>query len=372
MASAKEIARRFNVSDTYAIQTFARYVDMPRRQLTEAICIDEVNTGIDRQNKYSLVIQDFITGEPIDLLKSRRKTATEQYFLSIPIKERKLVKYLITDMYKPYQDYCGLYFPNAVNVVDAFHVIQSINRHFLNYIRKDIRALDQRDRKRHEEREQQFHRIMPFSHSKDYLLLKKYHMLLLQNADNVKYYTQPKYNSTLGRMMNTFDYFEWMYQIDPDLENLRALKEDYIKFNTKYAGNPKGARKALPDLILKYSSCNYPMFHTIADMLESNFEAIINSFIILEKSNGDKSRLSNGPIESINRIVKDIKRTGRGYRNFDLLRNRFLFSQRKNAAILGMPKKLEDTYLKAYNSKSEKTEYDYDETLEDDWDANDD
>lgn len=193
-------------------------------------------------------------------------------------------------------------------------------------------------------------------------------MLLLKNAENIKYYTQPRLDKTLKQMMNTFDYFEWMYRIDPDLENLRNLKEEYIKFNSKYAGDPKGAKKALPEVISTYYKSGYKMFHNIADMLSDNFDAIINSFIILEKSNGNKVRLSNGPIESINRIVKDIKRTGRGYRNFELLRNRFLFSQRENATILGAPKKLEDTYLKGFKDLPMQNSYEYDEKLEDDWD----
>ncbi len=45
-------------------------------------------------------------------------------------------------------------------------------------------------------------------------------------------------------------------------------------------------------------------------------------------------------MESLNRIAKDMKRNGHGYSNFDL-RNRFLFSQRKNAQILATPLPLE-------------------------------
>ena len=45
------------------------------------------------------------------------------------------------------------------------------------------------------------------------------------------------------------------------------------------------------------------------------------------------SRLSNGPIESINRKVKDLKRLGRGYKNFEHFRNRFLYATR-SAPIL--------------------------------------
>lgn len=47
-------------------------------------------------------------------------------------------------------------------------------------------------------------------------------------------------------------------------------------------------------------------------------------------SNGNlyNSRLSNGPIESINRKVRDLKRLGRGFRKFEHFRNRFLYATR--------------------------------------------
>ena len=66
------------------------------------------------------------------------------------------------------------------------------------------------------------------------------------------------------------------------------------------------------------------------------------------KKDGTKieSRLSNGPIESLNRIPKDMKRTARGYRNFEHIRNRFLFSQRKGEPILAIPKEWHEVYLK--------------------------
>ena len=105
-------------------------------------------------------------------------------------------------------------------------------------------------------------------------------------------------------------------------------------------------------------------------MLENHSEEIINSFILLKKRNGNPARLSNGPIESLNRITKDIKRIGRGYRNFEYIRNRFLFATRKNAAILGKPRNLEDTYLKSYYPVI--SDDVYDEDLEDNWNPFDD
>lgn len=366
--SAAAIAKRFCVSDSHAIRIFARHVDMKRRDLPQALCIDEVYTNIDYYAKYALVLQDFYNNEPIDLVKSRRKAVTQPYFSDIRLSERKRVKYLITDMYDQYLRYSDMYFPNAINVIDAFHVIQAINREFHRYIMKDIRKLDERDHQRHEELQQELHREIDFRHTKDYFVLKKYHGMLLKNADRLKIYTQPRYDKRLGMLMTTYDYFDWMYRIDPHLQQLRDLKEVYIRFNTKYAGDPAGARKALPQVIAAYENCPYEMFHEVANLLQKHFDPIINSFILLEKLNGDKSRLSNGPIESLNRIVKDMKRMGRGYRNFEYLRQRFLFSQRHNATILAVPKRLEETYLAAYLPKEQDDPYiSFDEDLEDDW-----
>ena len=83
--SAAQIARMHNVSDTHAIKTFARYVNLNRRQLPEAICIDEVFLNIHHGYKYALVIQDFITGEAVDLVETRRKIKTAKIFKPKPI-----------------------------------------------------------------------------------------------------------------------------------------------------------------------------------------------------------------------------------------------------------------------------------------------
>lgn len=112
--TAAQIARTFHVSDTHAITTFARYVDMPQRQLTEAICIDEVHVDINYKCKYALVIQDFLSGEPIDMLESRREEITEPYFARLPLSQRAKVKYLVTDMYRPYLGFVDKYFPTLI------------------------------------------------------------------------------------------------------------------------------------------------------------------------------------------------------------------------------------------------------------------
>ena len=96
--SASSIAEKFNVSDTYVLETFDRFVKMDRLPLTDIISVDEVFLELDDHCKYALVIQDFYTGNPIDLLSSRRTNSTEPYFMNIPLEERARVKYLISEI----------------------------------------------------------------------------------------------------------------------------------------------------------------------------------------------------------------------------------------------------------------------------------
>ena len=341
---AAKIARRCNVSGTYAIHTFARFVDMKRRQFSEVISIDEVKVDVTSICKYALVIQDFITGEPIDLLPNRRQEITEPYFLSIPLAERRRVRYLISDMYKPYIGYVEKYFPNAISAVDSFHVVKYINGKLLAHLRQLARELDQKDRLLHEQREQQFHRRLTFHHSRDYYIVKHFQWVILKNQSDLRYDQKPFWNPYLQRYLDIYAIEDLLFKIDPDLKRLRDLKERYIHFNASFGNDHKRAHPALRELIRFYRDSPFKEFRDVADTLEYHFESIINSFIMVERyctGGVHVSRLSNGPMESLNRIAKDLKRNGHGYRNFDHLRNRFLFARRKNARMLAVPKPLQ-------------------------------
>ncbi len=331
MESSTSIARRFNVSDTFAHEVFDRYVKLDRLSLTDAISVDEVYLDMDDYFKYSLVIQDFHTGDPIDLLRSRRTNVTEPYFTSIPIEERLKVKYLISDMYNPYIAYVEKYFPNATPVVDSFHVIQWIVKLIDNYIRALVNKYKQRDR---ENFLQQHPGILPpFSVplSNEVYLLQKYRWLILSNQSNIRYHSDPRMDNHFHALMNTYDYEDALFRIDPKLQEYRDLKEKYVQFNSRNAGNPAEARREMQTIIKEYQSSEHDIFREFASLLVKFEDPIINSFIMVEKIGNGKiydSRLSNGPIESMNRKVKDLKRLGRGFRNFEHFRNRFLYATR--------------------------------------------
>lgn len=339
METSASIANRFHISDTHVHEVFDRYVKMDRLPLTDAICIDEVFLDMDEYCKYALVIQNFHTGDPIDLLRSRRVNVTEPYFVSIPTEERNAVRYLISDMYNQYISYVDKYFPNAVPVVDSFHVIQWITRMIDNYIRQLLKKFRQRDRELEDQLSYEQQKPVSLPPSDEVYLLQKYRWLILASQSNIKYHSEPRMDSHFHCLMNTFDYEDSLFRIDPKLKDFRDLKERYLQFNTRNAGNPIKAREELSELIIMYQTCEHEIFRDFGDLLEKYEDYIINSFIMVEKHGAGKvynSRLSNGPIESINRKVKDLKRLGRGFRNFEHFRNRFLYATRQNPVLNGV------------------------------------
>lgn len=337
--SASDIARTFYTSDSHVIDVFDRFVNMKRLPLSTAVSVDEVYLNMDLDCKYVLVIQDFMTGEPIDLLKSRRQNVTEPYFAAIPKEERFAVKYLISDMNNEYLRYVGKYFPNALPVVDSFHVIQWINAELDKLLRAMQKAYAERDSHREKEISIEVGRKVHLPMSDEVYLLKNYRFFLLSNPDTIHYHDEPHIDRHFRYLMRTTDYEDKFFEIDPQLKQLRSLKDSYIRFNTINAGKPQKAAAELEHLIEHYENCEQDIFIRFAKLLKRHRDPIINSFILTERIDKDGnsivSRLSNGPIESMNRKAKDLKRLGRGYRNFEHLRNRFLFATRLNPELDG-------------------------------------
>lgn len=337
-----DIAKRFHTTDTYVNEVFDRYIKLDRLPLTDIISVDEVHTEILDSSNYSLIIQDFYTGNPIDVLMSRKQKDTEPYFAAIPIEERRKVRYLISDMYNPYIQYVDKYFPNATPVVDSFHVVQWIIHLIDQFIRKQIKQFKERDKneflRKHPEINYTLDRPrIPLSD--EVYILQKYRWLILSNQNNITYHVDLRRDTHFGRMMNTYSYEDCLFRYVPRLRTLRDLKEMYISFNTRNAGDPINAAKELDELILHYRNCNDSIFKDFAGTLYRYRNPIITSFVMVEKCGPGgiyDARLSNGPIESLNRKVKDLKRSGRGYRNFEHFRNRFLFSTRNRPVLNGI------------------------------------
>ena len=74
--------------------------------------------------------------------------------------------------------------------------------------------------------------------------------------------------------MNTYDYEDALFRIDPKLRDFRDLKELYIQFNNHNAGIPVKAREELEQLITKYKSCGYEMFREFASLYGNSLQFV--------------------------------------------------------------------------------------------------
>ena len=140
-------------------------------------------------------------------------------------------------MYNQYISYVEKYFPNAVPVGDSFHVIQWITRMIDNYIRQLIRKFHQRERELRERLSYEPGQPVPLPLSDEVYLLQKFRWLVLTNQLNIRYRSDPRMDPHFHVLMNTYDYEDALFRIDPVPKDFRDLKELYIQFNSKNSGN---------------------------------------------------------------------------------------------------------------------------------------
>ena len=331
-ATVHQTAQRLNVSDTLVYDTFMSAIKFDRAPLTEVISIDEVYMNFDYRHKYPMVILDFISGEPIDIVNSRRQEDTEPYFYHIPLEERLNVKYLICDMYNPYINYVTLYFPNAQAIVDGFHVKKWILDRLNTYYRSVL--------KRYKDIENN--------------ILQDFKFILFENVANIDYTADPSYNFHLGQYLDTFQKEKMFMDLDPHFPTLRALKERFNTFDTAAKSNTSDIDLLFDNLIRDYRNCDESVFNDFARLLIKYRKYILASYdaVIVKDRYGTRvsRRLSNGPIESFNVYPKSLKRVSRGLNNFDYARNRILLATRSSESI-SIPSSQEIPYIRRIGKK---------------------
>ncbi len=113
----------------------------------------------------------------------------------------------------------------------------------------------------------------------------------------------------------------------------------YVQFNSRNGGNPLLARNELKELIQTYKSSRFEIFRDFASLLKKFEDPIVNSFIMVEKIGNGKiydARLSNGPIESINRKVKNLKRLAEASATLSTFATIFFLKIRQTPVLNGI------------------------------------
>lgn len=322
------VAKDLNVSIQTVVNVFDNYVSGTRLKFSEVICIDEIYTNKLTSKKYSCVVMDFKIKQVIDVYPSRLKYDLIDNFMRIPFEERKLVKYVVIDMWDTYKQVSLDVFPNAIIAVDSFHVIKHLNL-AIDMIRLKVMRKYDKGHSRLENAEMY------------YYMLKKFHYFFNKNFDDIPDFLKVhKLNSTWDK----YEIRKYLLSIDPDLAYAYNLKQEYQEFN--YTTSFDTCDKELNKLINDFRSSHLKEFQEFGKLLNHWRNEIKNSFIRVNVRIKDKKgnfiivkkRLSNGPMEGCNSRIKCLIKNANGYRNFERFRKRVFFSLNKNTPIKGKKK----------------------------------
>ena len=260
--------------------------------LPEHLSIDEFKSVKNVSGAMSLLAIDARTHQPLDVVDNRQQRHLSDYFSRYSLKVRRNVKTVTMDMYSPYIQVIKDCFPNAKMIIDRFHIVQLLNR-ALNQVRiKEMKKIR-------------------YTRARDYRKLKKQWKLILKNESDIdfeKWFTHRLYTGHVTE----YTMLEYLLNISPTL-----AKAYRVVNRLKWALKNRRFERFKNEL-KKSKSQVYPQkIRTALTTLEKYIDPIENAFIYT---------LSNGPIEGINNKIKNIKRSGYGYRNFQNLRSRIMIS----------------------------------------------
>lgn len=350
-ATLTSVARQYNVSPTTVAAIFDSHVEISRKRLPRILCIDEVYAMKTSGSKYVCLLLDFEKQTPVDLLPDRYLENLRSYMFAIPAEERETVEVVCFDMYKTYRTIAQEAFPNAVGVVDRFHVIQEFTRK-VSAVR--IRVMNRMARKRQELKEemraieadysnrryefdpvwQEVHRR--FCRADDqYYVLKKFNWLLCKDEDSpyLSLDREGQFNRHFNRNMALPELREILLGTDPELEEAVRLRRVLTRMYEDGTYDEAGKR-LYNQTYLQFRKSTVNEMRAFSKTLKEWSQEIINSFRVLSyecmigrqgEYQTKRVRVHNGIIENRNKIIKCMKHNAYGFTNWHRFRNRMMY-----------------------------------------------
>lgn len=289
--SLKHIANEVSASDSFVgrqLMRAERDFQTNWHYLPEIILMDEVKSTKSATGAMSFEFMNGETHELIDLLPYRTINKLEKYFYRFDQAARENVKIIVTDMNYTYPKLVQTVFPNAMVVMDKFHIINALNRAFNKTRIKVMKKFTPSSR--------EFH------------ALKRYWKLLLVPTEQLNFEQFKKWTN-FPYWMAAADVVHQLLSLDSELEQtyqvLNSVRsavqhQDWHNYNAAFWNNKTYSEE---------------MKNTIKT-LESHHDEIRNTFT---------THYSNGPLEGSNNKIKAIKRASFGYRSFWRFRTRVLY-----------------------------------------------
>ena len=128
--SEKDIAYRNNVSSSTVNRILNDIsndtIIKNNGHLPSIFGIDEFKATKDTKSKMAFIIVNQEDKNIFDINNSRLSLDIEKYFKNYSLKERKKVKFITMDLYKPYYKLMKKLFRNAILIPDRFHIVIQI------------------------------------------------------------------------------------------------------------------------------------------------------------------------------------------------------------------------------------------------------
>lgn len=289
--SLKHIANELSTSDCFVgreLMRSERDFQPNWHALPEVVLMDEIKSTKSATDAMSFEFMDGETHELIDLLPFRTIRQLERYFYRFDQSARENVKIIVTDMNYTYPKLAKTVFPNAIVVMDKFHIINALNRAF-NKTR--VRFMKQFG-----------------SSSREFHALKRYWKLLLVPSEQLNFTDFHKWTN-FPYWITATDVVESLLSLDPKLrKTYEVLNHIRTAIQDKNWNNYNAA-------FWDTDGCSEEMNSTIK-MLQMHHEEIHNTFT---------NHYSNGPLEGSNNKIKAVKRASFGYKSFFRFRTRVLY-----------------------------------------------
>ena len=271
--SITSIAQNHGVS-TCTVLRMLKFLNYSCSKLPEVLSIDEFK-GNSGGAKYHCVLVDPVNRKVLDILKDRKSHVLTEYFRKFS--DRSSVKYIVTDMWKPYVDIAKVYFKNAKIVIDKFHYVR-YNFWAIEKVRKRIqKGLSTTLRK----------------------YFKRSKRLILARRDSLSERSKQE--------------LDVMLLYSEDLRQAHYIKELFYQITD--APSSDEAKVLLGKWIDIARNSGIPEYVSCANTLYNWFDEIANSFDV---------PYTNGCTEGFNNKIKVIKRNAFGFRKFSNFRTRIL------------------------------------------------
>jgi len=278
--SWKEVADTFQTSWNSVYRSVRQVVEfgLERRDLTgiEAIGVDEVH--YKKGQNYFTVVYQLDQGKKRLLYMAKRRTVKSflGFFRMIGKDASGKIKFVCSDMWRPYLKVIKKKAPNALNILDRFHIVAKLNDAVNDVRKEEVRSLAQNG-------------YEPLLKNSKYCFLKR--------EENLTDKQEVKLNELLHY----------------DLRTVRAhlLKESFQAF-WEYS-SPYWAERYVRLWCTRAMRSKLDPMKKFVKTIRRHQPLIMNWFKA-------KKAYSSGTVEGLNRKINLVTRKAYGYRSYDVLK----------------------------------------------------